>query len=139
MMIGEKSKTVAFLPPPGRQGKKWSKRRDCRKKPVQASQKAETTPEPITSPLWQCSPLGLWLVDSHRASGPCPPYPRPCAPGHQHSRNAGVALLTRVELGWAGQSPGGGQRGLRTQRAGQVGRCSTWTGGRTDRHIRACP
>lgn len=40
-------------------------------------------------------------------------------------RDAGVALLTRVELGWAGQSPGGGQGGLRTQRAGQVGRCST--------------
>lgn len=51
--------------------------------------KAETTPEPITSPLWQRSPQGLWLVGSRRASGPCPPHPRPCTPGRQHSHNLG--------------------------------------------------
>lgn len=36
-MVGEKSKAVAFLPPPGRRGKKPRKRRDSREKPVQAS------------------------------------------------------------------------------------------------------
>lgn len=35
-MVGEKSKAVAFLPPPGRQGKKPRKRRDSREEPVQA-------------------------------------------------------------------------------------------------------
>lgn len=42
--------------------------------------------------------------------------------------NAGAALLTRVELGWGGQGPGGGQGGLGAQQAGQEGRCATWEG-----------
>ena len=130
MTIGEKSKPVAFLSPPGRQGKQWSKRRDSRKQPVRAPKKAETTLSHHKSPV-AALPAGppasgftqsIWALPSPSTGCACPP-------GRQHSRDAGVALLTRVELGWGGQSPGGGQGGLRTQRARQVGRCSTWTGG----------
>lgn len=61
------------------------------------------------------------------------PPPRPRFPRRQHSRNAGAALLTRVELGWGCQGPGGGQGGLGAQRAGQEGGRATWEGrGQTD-------
>ena len=130
MTIGEKSKPVAFLSPPGRQGKQWSKRRDSRKQPVRAPKKAETTLSHHKSPVAALPPgppasgfmQSIWALPSPSTGCACPP-------DRQHSRDAGVALLTRVELGWGGQSPGGGQGGLRTQRARQVGRCSTWTGG----------
>lgn len=79
-------------------------------------------------------PSGPWLVVLCRPlwRAPCP-LPPPGLPGCPHSRNAGAALLTRVELGWGGQGPGGGQGGLGAQRAGQEGRRATWEGeGHTD-------
>lgn len=79
-------------------------------------------------------PPGPWLVVLCRPlwRAPCP-LPPPGLPGCPHSRNAGAALLTRVELGWGGQGPGGGQGGLGAQRAGQEGRRATWEGeGHTD-------
>lgn len=79
-------------------------------------------------------PSGPWLVVLCRPlwRAPCP-QPPPGLPGCPHSRNAGAALLTRVELGWGGQGPGGGQGGLGAQRAGQEGRRATWEGeGHTD-------
>lgn len=97
MMIGEKSKTVAFLPPPGRQGKKWSRRRD-RRKARKHPKKAETTPEPITSPPGS-APQGLWLVVHAEHLGPVLPIPGPAPRRPTPSRDAGVALLTRRSLG----------------------------------------
>lgn len=69
-------------------------------------------------------------------AAPSGKHPVPCPhPASQRpdSRNAGAALLTRVELGRGGQGPGGGQGGLGAQGAGQEGRCATWEeGGQTD-------
>ena len=64
------------------------------------------------SPSWAPD----WLFDAD-CSGEHPVCARPHTrlPCHQPSRNAGAALLTRVELGWAGQGPGGGQGGLGAQ------------------------
>lgn len=85
------------------------------------------TPHRSTVAMWPSTvPDWLWYTGP---SGAHPvPCLQPCLPGRQHSRNAGAALLTCVELGRGGQCPGGRQGGLRAQCAGQEGRRATWEG-----------
>lgn len=82
---------------------------------------------PITHPLRRGSPrVPQAPPESSRAL--------PCRVHRQHSRDAGAALLTRVELGWGGQHPGGGQGGLGAQWAGQESRRATWQEGNRQTH-----
>lgn len=125
---GDNPKAVARLPPPGGGGDQEGAGTAGQSQPGLPRRLTMTT-ECLMAPLVTVPPGPL-------AGGSVQPrWEAPCAlpptlpPRRPDSRNAGAALLTRVELGRGGRGPGGGQGGLGAQGAGQEGRCATWEGG----------